>query len=653
MSAHPLTQPLWIALLAITFLIAPATLHAQNEQRVKGKVTDVILYRGQAQITRQVPFDAKVGPMEVVVTDLPYQVEPGSLFAEAGEGLEIRAVRFRNRPVIEANEEAIRVIDKAIQDLSDRINKVQSDTQILRQHLQFLEKLEQSVTQAGSRDDGKPVYSMKELQEMVAFNLSQRQETNEKLLVLSNQLRELQKELNLKQRERSQITSGSHRNVYEAVVYLECRKAGKQSLNLNYLANNCGWAPSYNIRANTDKGTFEVEYNAVIQQVTGEDWEQVKITLSTASPMLNSANPVLAPFFVSLDSGNVTINGIALNSEDEMKELSFSKQQKLAEALGRNQAMQRESNRAALNMSVTDAYNSGGWVGQGQQGGQAPGASYETRVATAYWSANAIANEFQNVELNFDQSVLAKIMQPHGSDDGPSLNYTLENPVSLPSRTDQQMVRIKEADIEGKLYYVATPVLSEFVYREAELVNNTGTDLLRGPVSVSLDGRFVGKTQIQTVARGQTFLVGFGAEPQLRTSRELVKRDEEVQGGNRIVNFHYRLSLENFMDRDVTVRVMDRLPYFEREKDLKITLGEMSDKLSDDKLYLREDRPMGILRWDIELKGNASGEQARDIEYHYTLEHARNLQVFAPTSGAQAQEQQQRFNQRYMDRLVK
>ncbi len=651
MSAHPLTQPLWIALLAITFLIAPATLHAQNEQRVKGKVTDVILYRGQAQITRQVPFDAKVGPMEVVVTDLPYQVEPGSLFAEAGEGLEIRAVRFRNRPVIEANEEAIRVIDKAIQDLSDRINKVQSDTQILRQHLSFLEKLEQSVTQAGSRDDGKPVYSMKELQEMVAFNLSQRQETNEKLLMLSNQMRELQKELNLKQRERNLITSGSHSNVYEAVVYLECRKAGKQSFNLNYLANNCGWAPSYNMRAVTDKGTFEVEYNAVIQQMTGEDWERVKITLSTASPMLNSASPVLAPFFVSLDSGNVTINGIALNAADEMEKLSFAKQQELAEALSRNKAMRRDSNRNALNLSVTDADNSEGW--SGQQGAQAPGASYETRVATAYWSANAIANEYQNVELNFDQSVLNKIMQPTGSDDGPSLNYTLENPVSLPSRSDQQMIRIKEADLQGKLYYVATPVLSEFVYREAELVNNTGTDLLRGPVSVSLDGRFVGKTQIQTVARGQTFLVGFGAEPQLRTSRELVKRDEQVQGGNRIVNFHYRLSLENFMDRDVTVRVMDRLPYFEREKDLKITLGEMSDKLSDDKLYLREDRQMGILRWDIELKGGASGEQARDIEYHYTLEHARSLQVFAPTQGAKAAEQQERFNQRYLDRQVK
>ena len=61
-------------------------------------------------------------------------------------------------------------------------------------------------------------------------------------------------------------------------------------------------------------------------------------------------------------------------------------------------------------------------------------------------------------------------------------------------------------------------MLTSYVYREAELANSSDQDLLAGPITVYLDGRFVGRGEIPTVA-GQTFVVGFGADPQLRARR--------------------------------------------------------------------------------------------------------------------------------------
>jgi uncharacterized protein (TIGR02231 family) len=215
--------------------------------------------------------------------------------------------------------------------------------------------------------------------------------------------------------------------------------------------------------------------------------------------------------------------------------------------------------------------------------------------------------------------------------------------VSLASRSDQQMVRIMHSDVESRFYHVAVPVLTSYVYREAELMNSSNEDLLAGPITVYLDGRFVGQGEIPTVARGQTFVVGFGADPQLRTRRELVDKQDGVQGGNRETRFSYRLVVENFRNEVTPVRVLDRLPHADNGEDIRVTLGESSDAISDDKLYQREERPMGLLRWDIEVPAKASAEDARLIEYRYAVEYDREYIVSLPASKQALQEEFERL----------
>jgi len=80
------------------------------------------------------------------------------------------------------------------------------------------------------------------------------------------------------------------------------------------------------------------------------------------------------------------------------------------------------------------------------------------------------------------------------------------------------------------------------------------------------------------------------------------------------------------------VRVLDRLPHAENGVDIRVTLGDTSDPISQDKLYQRQERPMGILRWDIDVPAGAAGEDARLVEYQYTVEYDRQYVVTLPTS---------------------
>ncbi len=97
----------WTALAAAAALAAP-DVSAQDPAAAvpASRVVRVTLYRGQA-----------------VVGDLPQSVDPGSLFAEGSQDVEIRAVRYRASAVGEEPREEVRKIDQSIQEINDAIRR--------------------------------------------------------------------------------------------------------------------------------------------------------------------------------------------------------------------------------------------------------------------------------------------------------------------------------------------------------------------------------------------------------------------------------------------------------------------------------------------------------------------------------------------------
>ena len=580
---------------------------------VRGKVEAVTLYRGQALVTRSVPVEGAAGTVELVVTGLPAQVVPDSLFAEAPAGIEVRAVRFRQRAVGEEPREEVRKLDQDIEAANDRLGAAKKRQEMLAQRLAYLAKLDEFTAATAKADLAKGVLNYEALEKTSLFSFKQRDGIADELLKLEAEARTIAREVALLQRRRAELTSGATRTIAEAIVFLEKRDAAKGAIQLSYVVSQAGWTPAYNFRSAQDGKAVRVEYNALVHQMSGEDWTGVTLTLSTASPALAAQGPGLAPFRVALASATPQAPAQGKDIADRFQ----SAQRRLSEFRGRQQAV---------------------------VGGKAS--------LDANWEMNRAANEGQWAELAAARDVLDLIRREPGVAEGPSVSYPLATPVSLASRADQQMLRIQDMELAAQFYHVATPVLTSFVYREAQMTNTAAEVLLGGPESVYLDGRFVGRGELPTVARGETFVMGFGADPQLRARRELLEKTESVQGGNREISLRVRLAIENYKDSEVSVRLFDRLPLPERKSDIRVTLGEMgADKLSDDKLYLRLEQPKGILRWDIAVPANASGEKARLLEYGYKVELDRNL-AFTTPPDAKLGDLQQEFEELHKARMA-
>jgi hypothetical protein len=603
---------------AVTLVVAQTS----AAEPVSGKATHVTLFRGQAQVTRTIPVEGAAGNIEVVVGNLPEQIEPNSLFAEGNDSVEIRAVRYRTRAVGEQPREEVRKLDREILDVQQQIQLTAKKQALMAKRAEYLGKLEGFVAPTAHSDLAKGVLDAEALERLTTFSFAEREKIAEQEIALAKQAHDLNEQLALLQRKHEEITAGASRTEREAVLFLQTSGAGPAEVRLNYLVNNCGWSPAYTMRSGNNHEKVRVEYNALIHQLSGEDWSDVSLTLSTASPALSASGPGLAPFHVTLAQETAANANIAPNQKSAAADI-FGRGNSKGEILEQLQGLNQKKNQSVQMANSAVAFDD------------------QNRFN---WSLNDASYGVQQLEINGDATALS-VLRSEKLDDanGPTLSYSLPGNVSLASRADQQMVRIMQTDMDSEFHHVATPVLASYVYREAELQNSGDKDLLAGPITVYLDGRFVGRSEIPTVARGQKFVVGFGADPQLRARRELVEKKDGVQGGNRETRFEYRLILENYSNEKVLVRMLDRLPNADNAEDIRITLGEISDPISADKLYQREERPMGILRWDVDVPANAAGENARLIKYHYVVEYDRQFVVSLPTSKQMLQEEFERL----------
>jgi len=273
-----------------------------DQTKVKSKVTSVTLYRNQALVTRALMLGGAAGVRELIVEDLPENIQPSSLFAEGGDKVEVRAVRFRTRASGESPRKEVREIEEKLRTNRQNIQLVNKKIQLLKKRTAYLDKMETFSANTATADLDRGVLDAEALEKLTTFSFDQRTKIVEQEVALENENYLLAQEQQLLSRQLNEITNGAAKTIRGAVLYVEKEDAGEYEVKLNYLVNNCGWSPTYTVRANEGVDSAGVEYNGLIQQMSGEDWNAVDLTLSTASPALSAAGPGLAPFRVSLAS---------------------------------------------------------------------------------------------------------------------------------------------------------------------------------------------------------------------------------------------------------------------------------------------------------------------------------------------------------------
>ncbi|HKD38247.1 MAG TPA: DUF4139 domain-containing protein, partial [Pirellulales bacterium] len=368
-------------------------------------------------------------------------------------------------------------------------------------------------------------------------------------------------------------------------------------------------------------------------QMSGEDWNNVSMTLSTATPSLVAKAPVLEPLTIALSTiANPGGKGSAASYMSAKQELEV-----------RRRAVEQSRNFNGNNSFTTGIISNGGGqfgaansalnlqTGVGGAPSQQPANPADTQQQQLAQTEdfdvtlNDVARESQVLDLVNSAKVDRSGKPSRADSEGVSVSYQLSARTSLPSRSDRQLIQIASIPMKADFYLVAMPVLTSAVYQEASVVNTSGRVLLAGPVSTYVAGQFVGHGDMPTVSIGESFTVGLGIDSSLRATRELVKKNESIQGGNRVVDFTYQLAIENFGSDAAHVRLMDRMPTA-KENEVKLTLVAPGQPLSEDSRY-EQQRKKGLLRWDVKVPAQSIGAKSFTLDYQMQMEYDKQLSI--------------------------
>jgi len=218
------------------------------------------------------------------------------------------------------------------------------------------------------------------------------------------------------------------------------------------------------------------------------------------------------------------------------------------------------------------------------------------------------------------------------SQEGPTVVFQLPQRLSVPSRNDEQIVEIARLELTPDFYHKAVPVLTPHVYRLADLTNKSDYVLLPGEANMHVGNDFVGQVKLPLVAVGEPFTVGFGVDPQVQVERQLSNKTRTIQGGNQVLSFEYRFLVSSYKSQRVRLQLWDRLPKAENEN-VGISVLRAAPPMSNDPLYLREQRPDNLLRWDLGVEPGMKGEKSLAVNYEFKLELDRQMTLGGFQSG--------------------
>jgi len=573
-------SPKQIILLAVVVIGLLAAASFADAPTTTGTISNVIVYRGQALVTRTINVDLPPGASELIVKDLPNNIVPESIYAQTSDNIKVLSVRYRQKAVKEDTREEVKRLDAEIEDVNNQINHAEWDCKHRRSQWEMFEKLRDFAVTAAKSDLNRGLLTFEPLEKLAEYIEKKGLEYHKLNMEYEDKDAQLKKNRELLERKRQDLMAGRSRTEREAVLFISKGGGKKVSIEMSYLVNGANWQQQYNLRANPKQSNVLIEYNAVVNQTSGEDWNGVALSLSTAEPTMVAAPPILEPMLV----------GLSLPAPTQQAGQVFA-----------DQARQYQKSRIA-NIKKGIAANT---------------------------ELNELARQSQTFFYNVGKKELEEFQQQIAEIsriEGVSVTYDLPGRLTLPSRSDQQLVTIATITAKADFTLIATPLLTDYVYLQADLLNDSDTVLLPGQASMFRNGEFVGKSQLPQVTIGEKFTAGFGIDSQVQVAHELEDKKTRIQGGNRIDTYHYRIALSNYKNAAVELQLLDRLPYTD-DASIKIELEKTEPQLSKDAEYLRSARKKGILRWDLKLAPNTVDQSATVVKYSFTMEYDRNMQI--------------------------
>ena len=273
--------------------LAPVSAWAETIE-TSAPVTEATLFGYGAMLTRHATFTAPAGSHEILISGLPAGTDAATLRIHAPQGVTLGAISLADgrlpvaeaaqRPEVEAAEAEVRRLEDVLRGKEAAVAAIRARAEAAAAQIDVLRGIGQ--TQAGVAAGSATLDQIRAVGKLVAEEVLAARTAalaaEEEAIAADRALLSDREALEAARQALAALTTDEAEGTTLSVA-LVTGADGPVDLRIDSVTDEASWSPVYDARLTRQGGAaLTLDRGVILHQDTGEDWRDVKLTLSTA-----------------------------------------------------------------------------------------------------------------------------------------------------------------------------------------------------------------------------------------------------------------------------------------------------------------------------------------------------------------------------------
>jgi uncharacterized protein (TIGR02231 family) len=563
----------------LLFLLAIVSLSgfAQEKKTTKAKLNEATVFFQGAELSHTATYSLAQGENELYIEGLSPNIDKNSLKIKASNGVIISVYEFSTDFMVENRPEgAVRKLQDSLDFQEKNLEELNLDIDVTANLISLLQKgTEKNV------DGSEKGLGINELMKTMDYYKTK-----------SKELQSVYAENNKKKKDliqsigklKSQITQESMKNNKTSGLLklnLSVPQATTCNFIISYYTADAAWAPYYNITITATDKPVSIAAKSKVFQITGLDWEKVKLTLSTSLPSNGKVAPLFRTWFLDFYKPAY----LPKNNTVNMLQNSYSYLDSVVAPLIDN-TLQGRVEGVQTTESSGDAGNS-------------------IRIRGLNSLTDCKENNLEDYLTQMENDL--------------NRTYNIDIPYTIPGNGKEQNIDLQTVVSEADYKYYCAPKLDKETYLLAEISDWQKLNLLSGNAYVTYDGTYIGETRIDANTTHEKLALTLGVDKRVSVKREKMQDFSSVKflGSDVKQAFTYKLTVRNSRNRPIKMVLKDQYPV-SAQKAIEVEL-----LTKETTPWTANKEEVGVLSWENEI---AAGE-TKEYKMSYSVKYPKGTKL--------------------------
>lgn len=559
---------------------------------LNANIERVTVFFTGAQVTRTANTPLSIGKAELVFKGLTPNLDTRSVQVRGEGDFTVLSVTPRTNFLESATKrDTIADLQEQLDILQDRVSLENNKLSVLQQEETFLQRNQVQILGVSNS-----TLKLDDLKQTADYQRVRLSEILNKKFDIQKDLSKLK--LNIGRVNAQLQEMNAHKNTItsEIVVVVDAKTATNATFSLSYVVPYAGWIPTYDLRVKDIATPLSMQMKANVQQATGEDWKDVKLTLSSGNPMESGVKPELEPwklrFYepVSISQGYFSLETVSSNfrrnpSITQVSGVISDNEEPLVGATvlvkgtmigavtdvnGKfSLTLPPSGNVLVVNFigftSKEVAISSNNLNISLQEDSQALSEVVVIGYGTKRKSlSKLLRGKVSGVQTGAPKSYNDDAQTPETDEviNPTTVSYEITQPYSILNDNKPQTVEIKDLELPAMYQYFVAPKLDRDAFLTAQIVDWEQYNLLSGEANLFFEGTFMGKTILNTLSTDDTLNISLGRDKNVVVTRTKLKDFTKTRflSDKRTDSRAFETTVRNKRGQPLSITVEDQIP---------------------------------------------------------------------------------------------